>query len=128
MNYSNYIGRKGEDTVAEFLRSKGYFIAARNFKSAHGEIDVIAENEKFVLFVEVKVRSFDAGYFPNEAVTYAKKQHIIYTAKNYIYKSHTHLIPRFDIAEIIVGEDGKIENGEFNYYKNAFEVKGNEFY
>lgn len=121
-------GRAGERLVAEYLKKQGYFIVAYNYKSAHGEIDIIAENENFVLFVEVKTRHKDSGYFPREAVNIQKQKHIIYTAKNYIMRSKTPLKVRFDIAEILTDESGSMRGAELNYFENAFEVDPFEFY
>ena len=125
---SYYLGKKGEEIAAKFIKSKGYFIAVKNYKSAHGEIDIIAENEKFVVFAEVKLRNEDVGYMPREAVSTTKKRRITYTAKNYIFKSHTTLIPRFDIIEVIIPKDGNILKAEINHIENAFEVDSHEFY
>lgn len=121
-------GRRGERIVAEYLRENGYFIAAMNYKSAHGEIDIIAENRKFIAFVEVKTRHKPSGYLPREAVTPQKKKHIIYTAKNYIYRSHSRLIPRFDVAEIITEHPNDFEHATVRYFENAFGVNGLEFF
>lgn len=125
---SYLLGKKGEEIAAEYLKAQGFFVAARNYKSAHGEIDIIAENKKIVLFAEVKLRREGSDYMPREAVTPAKKGRIVYTAKNYIFKSGTNLIPRFDIIEVIIPEDGNTNKVEVNHIENAFEVKGNEFY
>ena len=45
------LGRRGEMLAAQYIKEKGFFISAKNYKSAHGEIDIIAENRKFVVFV-----------------------------------------------------------------------------
>lgn len=129
MSYKNsdsyILGGKGENIAAEYIKQKGFFISARNYRYDIGEIDIIAENRKFVIFIEVKTRSETAGYFPREAITKDKIRRIIHTAKNYIYRSHTALIPRFDIIEVTFSEDGDFE---INHIENAFEVKSNEFY
>ncbi len=114
-------GSRGEDLAAEYYKSEGYFVAARNYYSRFGEIDLIVEDEKTVVFVEVKVRQKNAGYLPREAVTNAKINKIKNTAKNYLFKSRLYslLQPRFDVAEIIVDGNG-FENAEINIIKNAF--------
>lgn len=121
-------GRIGEDIAAGYIKKKGYFISARNYRNDCGEIDIIAENRRFVVFIEVKLRSETAGYFPREAITLAKRQRIINAAKNYIYRSHTALIPRFDVIEVTVPDTGNTKNAEVNHIENAFEVDGNEFH
>ncbi len=125
---SYFLGKKGEELAANFIKSKGYFVSAKNYKSAHGEIDIIAENEKFVVFIEVKLRNENSGYLPRETVTTAKKRRLVYTAKNYILRSHTNLIPRFDILEVIISNDDNIIKSEINHIENAFEVSSRDFY
>ena len=125
---SYIVGRKGENLAAEYIKERGFFISARNYKSAHGEIDIIAENRKFVVFVEVKLRRENAGYFPREAITKDKKQRLIFTARNYIFRSHSALIPRFDIIEITLPEDGDFSGATLNHIENAFEVSSDDFY
>lgn len=121
-------GRIGERLVAERLKQNGYFIAAMNYKSPHGEIDIIAENKKFVVFVEVKTGSY-ADTFPREAVTKQKQRHILYTAKHYLFRSHSRLIPRFDVAEVILTAPNDDANAQLRYFENAFGAEnGNEFF
>ena len=127
-NESYNLGRRGEMLAAQYIKEKGFFISAKNYKSAHGEIDIIAENRKFVVFVEVKLRRENSGYFPREAITKDKKQRLIFTARNYIFRSRTVLIPRFDIIEIIVPEDGDLSQPVLNHIENAFEVSSDDFY
>lgn len=126
---SSYIlGRAGEDLAAEFLNKKGFFIAARNYRSSVGEIDIVAENKYLVLFVEVKLRKEAVGYSPKEAVTTDKKRRLLHAAKNYIYRSHTNLQPRFDVIEIVQKNETDLKNAEVNWIQNAFGVSGNEFF
>lgn len=121
MEISSYaIGRAGEELAAKFLREQGFFIAARNYRSDRGEIDIIAENRDMVLFVEVKLRRYDAGYLPREAVTNAKRKRLLHAAKNFIYRSKTTLQPRFDIIEITMNERQDLKDADVNWIENAF--------
>ena len=115
-------GKKAEQLVADVLRKKGYIIAKMNYHSRYGEIDIIAENQKYVCFVEVKMRGENAIFTPAEAVDRRKQQKIILTAKNFMAKSNIpELQPRFDVAEVYRYTD---ENGtkkfKLHYIKNAF--------
>ena len=65
-------GRIGEDTCIWYLEKHGYAVLDRNVHSRYGEIDVIAENDTFLCFVEVKTRAADAVVSPVEAVDYKK--------------------------------------------------------
>lgn len=117
-------GKKAELAVAGYLRSKGAIIAKMNYHSRFGEIDIIAETKKTVMFVEVKFRSENAIFTPREAVDSNKQRKIILTAKDFISKSNIpELQPRFDVAEVHLemNEKGE-ENYKINYIKNAFEA------
>lgn len=125
---SYILGREGEKLAAEFLKEKGFFIAAANYRSSIGEIDIVAENRYLVLFVEVKLRKQASGYSPKEAVTFDKRRRLLHAAKNYIYRSHTNLQPRFDVIEIIQNNEEDLNNAEVHWIQNAFGVSSNEFF
>ncbi len=125
---SYVLGRLGEELAANYLKENGFFIAARNYRSQRGEVDIIAENREMVLFVEVKLRNHDAGYSPKEAVTWNKRRRLIHATKNFIYRSHTELQPRFDVIEIIMGERQDLKDAEVHWIQNAFGVESNEFF
>lgn len=114
------IGNIGEEAAAKTLKKAGYKIRSRNFLSDHGEIDIIAENKEFLVFVEVKTRKNVERYFENygrpaDAVTKKKQQHIIYTAKSYLYKHPTKKAIRFDVIEVFHDDDIKINHIEDAY-------------
>ena len=70
-------GAAGEILAARYLIEKGYRLLATNYRSRFGEVDIVAENERFLVFVEVKTRGENAYFEPREAVTAAKQQKII---------------------------------------------------
>lgn len=110
-------GRIGEHFTAEYLREKGYEIVEMNFKSRFGEIDVIAQNDRYLAFVEVKTRKTDGLTHPFEAITPSKRAKIIKTAQFYLMKYPTALQPRFDAAAVFT-KDGELQKIE--YIENAF--------
>ena len=114
-------GRNGEARVAAFLRKSGYKIVKRNYQCRYGEIDIIAETDECIVFVEVKTRKKNSLISPMEAVDGFKKQRIIYTAQDYMMKTDCSLQPRFDVAEVFTEQtiDKKIKYS-LNYIKNAF--------
>ena len=57
MYKSHELGKNGEEIATEFLRKKGYKILERNFEASQGEIDIIAKDDKELVFVEVKTRT-----------------------------------------------------------------------
>lgn len=77
-------GNLGEDLACDFLEQKGYKIISRNYHSRFGEIDIIAEKEKVVHFVEVKYKQNQGYGLPQEAVTKKKIDKILRTAKIYL--------------------------------------------
>ncbi len=114
-------GAEGEKRVANFLRKNGFSIVKRNFQSKYGEIDIIAENHEFILFVEVKTRKQDSLVSGVEAVDAFKQRRIMLTANEYIVKTECEKQPRFDIAEVTVYE--KSDGGfgyKLRYIENAW--------
>lgn len=114
-------GSEGEKRVAEFLRRRGFSIIKRNYLCRYGEIDIIAENEEFLLFVEVKTRKANSMVSGAQAVDAFKQRRILLTANDYIAKTEAEKQPRFDIAEVTVynKEDGNL-GYRLNYIENAF--------
>lgn len=102
-------GRFGEDLAVKLLRKKGYKILERNYRAGHNEIDIIAENKEYTVFVEVKTRTehkvygFEYGE-PAQAVNLSKQRRTVCAAKAYLYKrngndEHDRMI-RFDVIEV----------------------------
>ncbi len=110
-------GRLGEELTAYYLERSGYRILRRNYRIKGGEIDIIAANDKFIAFVEVKTRAEDAWESGIQAVTKRKQRLIIRAAQEYITKYLLELQPRFDIAEVTM-KDGKPV--KLDYTDNAF--------
>ncbi len=95
-------GRLGEDFAADYLVSKGYEIAARNYHCRHGEIDIIARGNGYIIFAEVKLRAYNAMVSGLEAVDIRKMRRIYKTACKWLYENHCDLQPRFDVIELTV--------------------------
>ena len=95
-------GQLGERFAANFLRKEGYAILAANFKTRFGEIDLIAQKDNILSFVEVKTRGEGALSSPAEAVDYKKQNRIIKAAIQYITTYGYTLQPSFDVKEIII--------------------------
>ena len=112
-------GKAGEDHVAQWLEERGYKIVARNFHSRFGEIDIIAQREPYIAFVEVKARTERSLVSPFEAVTPQKQRKIFATAEVFLQQHPSRLQPRFDAAAVYL-RDGKIV-GE-SYLPNAFGI------
>ena len=101
-------GKIGEHFTAEYLKEKGYEILEMNFKSRFGEIDIVAQNDRYLIFVEVKTRRADGLTHPFEAITPGKRAKVIKTAQYYLLQHPTNLQPRFDAAAVFM-EDGELQ-------------------
>jgi len=110
------IGSEGEQVCCEFLESIGFRIIERNFLTRHGEIDIIAEDGRYIIFTEVKLRAISDSPSrfgrPALAVTKTKMKNIIYSAKIYMLKNKCDLSPRFDVIEVYAE---KTEKGKIKY-------------
>ena len=117
------LGRRGEDAAAKYLRRLGYVIVARGHKGAIGEIDLVAVDQRIVVFVEVKTRtSHDAGH-PADAVDDAKQRRLTRLALSYL-KRHDLLehAARFDVVAV-TWPAGK-GKPTIEHFINAFEPVG----
>lgn len=112
-------GHLGETHVAKLLERRGFHILKRNYHCRFGEIDIIAENSQYIVFVEVKTRKKDGMVNPFEAITPAKQQKIVLTAGLYLTEHPVSTQPRFDAAAVYT-EKGKIVGEE--YLENAFSL------
>lgn len=114
------IGNIGEDIAVKWLvKNKNYNILDRNYSTGYGEIDIIAEDGKALVFIEVKFRNgTDFGY-PYEAVNKNKQRRICKAALQYVQEKYNNddINMRFDVAEII-NKDGVYY---IRYTENAFE-------
>lgn len=98
-------GQQGEDLAAEMLCQKGWKIAERNWRSGRGELDIIAwENERLLVFVEVKTRSYDAFGGPEEAISAKKINLLQRTAGLYMESIGYDWEIRFDVVSIILDD------------------------
>ncbi len=119
------IGRLGEDAAANFLKTNGYTIAEKNIYFSHNEIDIIAVDAEYIVFVEVKTRSTYRDLYskfgtPASAVDRAKIKRTISAARSYLRTGkYSKLQPRFDVIEVYLNKnDHKILN--INHIINAF--------
>ncbi len=119
-------GFAGEAAACRFLEDKGYIILDRNYSSSHGEIDIIARDDRHIIFVEVKTREEGSNTErygrPALAVTREKQRKIIYTAKSYRGYDKKGLIPRFDVIEIYKNSGGENVKYRINHIERAFDL------
>ncbi|MCI5167945.1 MAG: YraN family protein [Candidatus Electrothrix sp. GM3_4] len=108
-------GRSGEDLAAQHLEQQGYTILERNYRLRIGEIDIIARDKEYLVFIEVKTRRSRRIGNPFEAVDIRKQKKIVKIASAYLQGKE--LPVRFDVVAVYLNEqDVRIE-----VLKNAFE-------
>ena len=111
--YKKFLGRAGEVKAAEFLKEKGYKIIKTNYKTCFGEIDLIAQDDEYTVFIEVKTRTNEDYGLPCEAVDNKKMEKYYKVAAEYLQRNKKTDSPcRFDVVEI--------ENGQINHIIDAF--------
>jgi putative endonuclease len=117
MDNRTQLGILGERAVQDFLKKQDFKIVYINYKTKFGEIDIIAQKEEYLIFVEVKTRIEE--YFPiSNVITYTKQRKIINTAKFFIQINNIFdKVCRFDVATAIL-KDNKFD---INYIENAFQ-------
>ncbi len=112
-------GIEGEDEACRFLKKKGYRIIDRNFRTRFGEIDIIAKEREFTVFVEVKLRNSSFYGLPEESVDFRKQKKIIKSAEFYLQKNGlSDTDCRFDVVSIC----GMENNRKIKLIRNAFEA------
>lgn len=96
-------GEAAENVAVQFLKLQGYQILARNFYARTGEIDIIAEESGYLVFIEVKFRKNTEYGYPAQAVDQKKQEKIRKTAMVYLKKKHISFERsiRFDVVEIL---------------------------
>ena len=120
-------GNFGEGEAARLLKKKGYKILAKNHVEGDGEIDIIAADSEFTVFVEVKTRKYgvDNPVEPRAAssVTPEKQRRIIKAAKTYLAYNLTDKKVRFDVIEVYYDTEGaKRRVREINHLEGAFDL------
>jgi putative endonuclease len=113
----NTFGKIAEMQAWKYLENKKYKLIDFNYQTRFGEIDIIAENKKYIVFVEVKMRSSNYMAEPMEYVDYNKQKRIIATAQMYLSQNKTKKQPRFDVIEII---SDNYEIKSIKHLENAF--------
>ena len=116
MKTTKSIGDYGENIAKLFLEEKGYTILEVNFRYKRGEIDIIAETEDSLIFIEVKFRSSSAYGFPEEVVTETKINLIQKVAEHYIEKNNWNKNIRFDIISIVERNNKR----QIEHFEDAF--------
>jgi putative endonuclease len=117
---SRALGRWGEALAADWLRERGYRLLAAGYHCRFGEIDLIAENGKYISFTEVKLRKSAQFAQAREFVDRRKQERVRLTAEFYLAEHPTALQPRFDVAEIYAPQGVCTKRPQIIYLEDAF--------
>ncbi|MDE5871659.1 MAG: YraN family protein [Muribaculaceae bacterium] len=110
-------GKQAENIVCEYLISKGYTVRERNWRpsTSRSEIDIIAQKDDTLIFVEVKART-DRDLDPTEALTHEKIKNVVRGANSYLLAQDQTYYYRFDVAAV----NGNADNYSLDYLEDAF--------
>ena len=120
MARSDLLGAWGEVQAAEYLRKKRYQIVARNVRIRGGEIDLIAANRRYLVFVEVKTRRDSTFAQAREFVDARKQQRIKRTAEYWLCTAPDERQPRFDVLEVYAPAGTETKKPRIVHWENAF--------
>ena len=120
MGKNNDVGAWGERLAGEYLREKGYSLLAHSYRSRFGEIDLIVSDQRFLVFVEVKLRKNDKFARAVEYVDYRKQEKLRITAEVYLSEYPTELQPRFDVIEIYAPRGMETRDAKITHWEDAF--------
>lgn len=114
------VGAAGEELAARELARRGYVIRERNWRCAAGEVDLVAEQDDALVFVEVKTRRSNQFGAPEESITFAKRAHLIAAAQTYLQEHQLQDCDwRIDVVAIELGPHGRVQR--IDVIENAVE-------
>lgn len=121
MAKSKLSGAWGEALAAEYLRKKRYKILAAGYRSRFGEIDLIVQDKKYLVFVEVKLRKSADFAQAMEYVDRKKQDKLRMTASLFLSENPTKLQPRFDVIEVYAPEGTATAHPKIQHMEDAFQ-------
>ncbi|GAA4422567.1 YraN family protein [Pontibacter saemangeumensis] len=105
-------GQDGENRAAAYLQHNGYTIVRKNYRHRRAEVDIIAQKENLLVFVEVKTRGTDRYGYPEEAVDFRKEALLLSAAEAYIEETEWQHEVRFDIISITLSSPPTVHHIE----------------
>jgi putative endonuclease len=96
----NTTGKKGEELAAAWFKAAGYAILHQNWRFSHWEVDIIAERNGTLHFIEVKTLSSQKFGYPEQKVGKKKLQHLINAAQQFLLQNPQWQRIQFDVLSI----------------------------
>jgi putative endonuclease len=118
MSSNRSIGIWGEAVAADYLVEHGYRILARNARTPHGEIDLVAQQEMVTVFVEVKTRTSNRFGHPEASITEKKRAHMVAASQAYI-QMHPELYGDWRLDVIAIERHGENKVASLVHFENA---------
>ena len=118
---NDLLGSWGESLAAQYLQKKRYKILAVNFRCRMGEIDLIAENKRCLVFVEVKLRKSPNFAEAREFVDLRKQERLKTTASLYLSQHDVSKPARFDVIEIYAPDGMETNHPKIIHLEDAFQ-------
>jgi len=113
-------GKESGQASATYLQKRGYRILHRNYRIARGEIDLIADHQGALLFIEVKARRSARFGSPAQAVHFRKQEKLIHVARHYLHRYRRgDRQYRFDVILLTQQSSGE---AQIELIQNAFEL------
>lgn len=117
------LGLEGETQAVKILKKWGYQILQRNYRSSHGEIDIVAYDSSTIVFLEVKACKSTRYGPPELRITNEKRRHLFDAAQQYIReKGLSGQSFRFDVVTIQFDEEGRVSDSKI--IQNVFSAQG----
>ncbi len=114
------LGKTGETIASNFLEKNGYTILAKNYRRKFGEIDIIARERDYLVFIEVKTRATASHGHPLEAVTFKKQKQISKVAQCYLAENNLFdTAARFDVVSVTLTQNKQVS---VEVVSNAFDL------
>lgn len=114
-----FLGKRGEELAIDFLKKQGYRIVTRNYRTALGEVDIIAVDKDTHCFIEVKTRKSERLGSASEAVSGLKQRQISRAALCFLKENNLlDRRARFDVVSVTY----LVDKPRLDLIKNAFEL------
>jgi putative endonuclease len=114
---ANNAGLSSEKIAETFLISQGLKLVANNYHCRYGEIDLIMQESKTLVFIEVRLRTNTRFGSAAASITHQKQQKLIHTAQHYLQQNKLNLACRFDALLL-----NKADQANIQWIRNAFDT------
>lgn len=112
-------GAAAEDVACRYLEAQGFVLVTRNFRCRGGELDLIMRDGEYLVFIEVRSRSYTRYGAPAESVTRTKQRRLLRAAALYLQRQRQDLPCRFDVVAILQASN---HEPQIEWIRDAFQL------